>query len=310
MKTDQLMTFLEKGGNIFLVLDSSVSSFMRYFSGQCGVEIAEQNSFVIDHSHFVEGDTDHTVIYSDEVLDNKIIFSKYKKNSKLTFSGIGMKVKQNNYLNVPLLKAESTAYTGLPSHQIIDEPFASGSNILLATAIQGENNGRVTFISSIEMLLNRYTENNLNFLLDISLWGFKQCGILRARDIIHHKADGSQAEIQLKIPEQPDLPETMYPAPEIAPNSLFYRIKDDIIYSVVIEEYLNSKWVPYKANDVQLEFVMLNPYIRTTLECNNGNFSSAFKIPDAYGIYKFHVNYRRTGYTRLSFDTEVMNYLL
>lgn len=68
-------------------------------------------------------------------------------------------------------------------------------------------------------------------------------------------------------------------------------------YSVRIEEWNGKKWVPFVANDVQLEFIMLDPYIRTTLNHdNNGNYRTTFKVPDRYGVFTFKIDYVRKGY--------------
>jgi oligosaccharyltransferase complex subunit beta len=67
-----------------------------------------------------------------------------------------------------------------------------------------------------------------------------------------------------------------------------------------IEELQNGKWVPYQASDVQLEWIMLDPYVRTTLSSDGkGLFSKTFKIPDVYGVFTFKVEYIRKGYSRL-----------
>jgi oligosaccharyltransferase complex subunit beta len=51
---------------------------------------------------------------------------------------------------------------------------------------------------------------------------------------------------------------------------------------------------------------MLNPYIRTYLQGDaNGKFSKTFLTPDIYGIYKFRIQYRRPGYSTLSFSDQV-----
>jgi len=88
-----------------------------------------------------------------------------------------------------------------------------------------------------------------------------------------------------------------------------YRIKDDVVYSVVVEEYDGDQggWKPYVAKDMQLELVMLDPYIRTYLtpDSTTGRFSTQVKIPDAHGVYKFRVMYRRPGYTTLMMNTMV-----
>lgn len=46
-----------------------------------------------------------------------------------------------------------------------------------------------------------------------------------------------------------------------------YRIKDELQYSIDILEFdiKNMKWKPYVANDIQMEYVMMNPYYRLQL---------------------------------------------
>lgn len=36
-------------------------------------------------------------------------------------------------------------------------------------------------------------------------------------------------------------------------------------YSIEIEEYKDGKWQPFGGKDVQLEFVRIDPFVRTTL---------------------------------------------
>jgi oligosaccharyltransferase complex subunit beta len=108
---------------------------------------------------------------------------------------------------------------------------------------------------------------------------------------------------------------------------------------ITIEEYKGGKWVPFVANDIQLEFVRIDPFVRKTLtgkgtlrlclmlqfeadnfitlfcllsHCYNvlscvadGKFSLRFKLPDVYGVYKFQVDYLRMGYSHLFSSTQV-----
>lgn len=74
-----------------------------------------------------------------------------------------------------------------------------------------------------------------------------------------------------------------------------------------------------QAGDVQLEFVMLDPYIRKTLsynkEKNNGEYSTVgmkrcadeqiIRAPDVYGIYKFRLFYQRQGLSLINENTQV-----
>jgi len=97
----------------------------------------------------------------------------------------------------------------------------------------------------------------------------------------------------------------LYPDPEITRNSLVYRIKDDIVYSMIVEEEVNGKWVPFVAHDMQMEFMMLDPYVRKTMtvDASTGRYTANFTAPDSYGIFKFRVLYRRMGYSVLHAET-------
>jgi len=88
-------------------------------------------------------------------------------------------------------------------------------------------------------------------------------------------------------------------------NSLVYRIKDEIRYSMIVEEYKNGGWHDFKADDMQMEFVMLDPYVRKTMQHVKGRFVADFMAPDSYGVFKFRVMYRRTGYSVLHAETQV-----
>lgn len=68
-----------------------------------------------------------------------------------------------------------------------------------------------------------------------------------------------------------------------------------------------NRWVPYDIDDVQLEFVRIDPFVRTLLKNkSNGKYESIFKIPDVYGVYQFKVDYSRIGYTSLYSSTQVI----
>jgi len=84
-----------------------------------------------------------------------------------------------------------------------------------------------------------------------------------------------------------------------------YTIKDEIVYSVQIEEYNGHNWVPFQSNNVQLEFSMLDPYVRIPLKANKtpGLYTATFKAPDVYGVFSFKVDYFELGYSSLSLKT-------
>jgi hypothetical protein len=70
------------------------------------------------------------------------------------------------------------------------------------------------------------------------LWAIICCtGCVDWQNVRHSRADGSSPGTMLKNKEQPNLPVSMYPDPEVAPNALVYHINDDIIYKVDIALY-------------------------------------------------------------------------
>lgn len=105
----------------------------------------------------------------------------------------------------------------------------------------------------------------------------------------------------------------------------------------MIEKLSDGKWVPFDGDDIQLEFVRIDPFVRTFLKRNGrfpapprprfgavfsspscsrhlnvttvsfsgGKYSVQFKLPDVYGVFQFKVDYNRLGYTHLYSSTQV-----
>lgn len=78
------------------------------------------------------------------------------------------------------------------------------------------------------------------------------------------------------------------------------------VYTIEVEKLDQGKWVPFDASDIQLEFVRIDPFVRTTLKRRaDGVFQADFVCPDVYGVYQFKVDYTRVGYTFLHSATQV-----
>ena len=71
-------------------------------------------------------------------------------------------------------------------------------------------------------------------------------------------------------------------------------------------EWSGVNWEPYVADDVQLQFFMMSPYVLKTLSTNKkGLYHTSFKVPDVYGVFQFKVEYQRLGYTSLSLSKQI-----
>lgn len=60
-----------------------------------------------------------------------------------------------------------------------------------------------------------------------------------------------------------------------------FNVGEKIYYQAEIEILQGSEWVPYQTNDLQLEFVMLDPWVRVPLTQQN---STAIYSTDFYVI--------------------------
>lgn len=74
------------------------------------------------------------------------------------------------------------------------------------------------------------------------------------------------------------------------------------VYTTHISKYnaVSSQWEPHSGiQDMQLEFTMLDPHIRTALlpvPGSPGEYSVTFRAPDRHGVFKFVIDYKRKGY--------------
>jgi oligosaccharyltransferase complex subunit beta len=273
--------------------------------------------FSLSPSRSLLNSRQHVTVLAKGTTQAKPILGEFQGKSQahpVIFRGIGQKVAKESILAVPVLFGNPSTYSFFPNKVVSDSPESMGSQTVLVSAIQGRNNARVIVCGSLELFSNSFfgadisgsSSGNRQFAQAISKWGFREAGVLRFRDITHHKKDGTPPDVILHEKERPDLPVTLYPDPEITRNSLVYRIKDDIVYSMIVEEFVNDEWQPFNADDMQMEFVMLDAYVRKIMTADNhGKFSCLFTAPDSYGVFKFRVLYRRLGYSVLHAETQV-----
>lgn len=282
----------ENGGNLIIAGGVYVSDAVREIATECGFRIAPNGALVTDHFHFEQSSNSHTLISSDNFNKDataSVFGGKKPSFSPVLFEGIAHDIDDNhNPLNFRLLTAHSTSYAGGVTDSA-KSVFISGPDTTLVSALQARNNARVLFSGSVELFSNKLFTSKLHdsgkhsgnreFVAEISKWALKERAVLRAQHIQHHRVGEKHA-----------------------PAS--YTIKDELEYSVEIHEWNGEKWVPFKASDVQLEFVMLDPYVRLPMKHDDkGLYSLKFTAPDVYGIFTFRVDYQRLGYSNLLLKT-------
>jgi len=298
LKVEGVTEFIDAGGNVLVAGNSQTGDVLREIASECGFEADEEGNSVIDHLNF-DVDLDdgkHTLIAADpaNLIDSKPIVGDKKSLGPILYEGTGLMVDNENPLVLEILTASSTAYSHNPDEPVIEYPHATGKGTVLVAGLQARNNARVVFAGSIDMLSDKFfnakvssssgkkatKSGNQALAVALASWCFQLSGVLRVKGVDHH-LEG-----------------------EKGPQTVAYTIKDDVVYSIDIEEYSNGKWVPYNGKDVQMEFVRIDPFVRLTLNNQNGHFEGKFKIPDVYGVYQFKVDYVRPGVSRLLSTTQ------
>ena len=129
-------------------------------------------------------------------------------------------------------------------------PLAIGNELVLVAGLQARNNARVVVSGSLAMFSDAFLAGNdaqLEFTKSVILWATKNSGVLRSTDMTHYRVG-----------------ETETPS--------YYTINEQIRFQIKIEELVAGEWVPFDQNDVQVDYHRLDPFVRRTMDNNNGIF--------------------------------------
>jgi len=283
--TAALLAFADNGGSIFIATDTNVGDVLRDVAAEVGMEIDEAGTKVIDHGSFNEelDDGTHTSIsiQPNQLLDApKIVGSK---SGSITFEGVGMKLDESNQLVFPIAVGSPSAYSWYPEEEINEYPLAIGNELVLVAGLQARNNARIVVSGSLAMFSDAFLAGNdaqQEFTKSVILWATKNSGVLRSTDMTHYRVG-----------------ETDTPS--------YYTINEQIRFQIKIEELVAGEWVPFDQNDVQVDYHRLDPFVRRTMDNNNGIFSTEFKLPDTYGVFQFRINYKKIEYTSIELESQL-----
>ncbi|KAF9429476.1 hypothetical protein BGZ76_001235 [Entomortierella beljakovae] len=307
MSAKSVVSFVADGGNVILAGSSELGNTLRELSREFDVEYDNRFTAVLDHFNYDQdlGSEKHdTIVVNRENLAkiNSIVPSD-SLPGPILFHGIAHYANPSNSLLTPILWApkESYSWESVNINEGVDQdPTLSGKDISLASVMQARNNARIAFLGSTELLSDSFFEasaksvggaetpsGNRKFAEELTKWTFQEKSVLEVVSVQHHLVG-----------------ETEEPA--------HYRIKDNMTYTIYLAEYHDGEWHPYSADDVQLELIMLDPYVRKTLDqiplddqSTVGTFTTTIQLPDQYGVFKFTVNYKRPGLTYIESVTTV-----
>lgn len=278
-----LIKYISEGGNLLVAVNEQASETVRSLANEFDIEFDPKGTKVLDKE-------EDGLILTKQIIAPTTIIDKKQLNegrgNGILYRGIGLLPGKVPLLN-RVLTSEKETVSG-DHYQTKDV-----STVDLVASFQTRTSSRVTFSGSLaifsdELWDDTTSKNILNkndneeFVYQLTQWTFQEKSVLKIVDHRHHKEDSFE-------------------------SLEWYRIKDQVVYVIEISEYKDGKWVPYHADDIQLELIMLDPYIRTTLKEEStkddqhhyGRFVSHLKLPDVYGVFTFKVNYKRPGLTYL-----------
>ncbi|OCH90665.1 Dolichyl-diphosphooligosaccharide-protein glycosyltransferase 48kDa subunit [Obba rivulosa] len=253
-------------------------------------------------SHFPERDTPATVIPVNVSHTSPILTPGLPP---VWFSGVPFALGTNPLL-VPILNAppesfatdslgDSDADVVIEASEKGGEGLWAGSQLGLVAGFQPAGGARATWVGGVELFSDEFAtkevssgvkSGNEQFAADIASWTFQESLVLRVDSIDHHRLN------------------------ETAPRE-HYTTNDQIVFTTHISRYnpKTSAWEPYSGiQDLQLEFTMLDPHIRTALPPvpgKPGAYSVTFRAPDRHGVFKFVVDHKRRGWTHLHSSTVI-----
>ncbi|CAO2830310.1 unnamed protein product [Amaranthus hypochondriacus] len=299
LKLDDILDFVDSGHDLILAANVNASNFIRNVASECGADFVDDTeAVVIDHTSFSvsEIDGDHSLIASDNFIKSTAILGKEKIQAPVLFRGIAHSVNAGSSLVLKALSASPAAYSANPNSMLSKPPALMGTSISLVSVLQARNNARVLISGSLDMFSDRFLRSsvqkagtslkyersgNEQYLVELSKWIFHERGHLKAINVKHHKLGESN---------EPSI----------------YRVNDELEYSVEIYEWSGTNWEPYVADDVQVEFYMMSPYVLKTLSNDKrGLYHTSFRVPDVYGVFQFKIEYQKLGYTSLSLSKQI-----
>lgn len=333
MTPKNILEFLNTGGNILLALSgkSSTSSAINSLLLEADIHLSpDRSAVIVDHFNY---DTISAAEKHDVLLLPRP--GPLRPDTKPFFDGEGIlalprvapqTLGSDSVLIAPVLHAPATAYSYNPREEIpaAEDIQATGSQLNAVSVMQARNSARFAVLGSVEALEDKWFSAtvkapggkkiptvNREFAKQLTAWTFKETGVLKVGAIEHHLA-AQDGEFPTEL------------------NPKIYRIKNETVrhsciivqrtiltipqlFSIELSEYVYDKWVPFEvppADDLQLEFTMLSPFHRLSLQPTRRTktstvFSTQFVTPDQHGIFSFRVNYKRPFLTNVEEKHEV-----
>ncbi|GAA5822972.1 hypothetical protein JCM3770_002484 [Rhodotorula araucariae] len=279
---------LESGTNLVLVASPDTPELWRDFAREFEVEFDDRGQHVVDHFNFdpVGDDGSHSLLSVPiDQAPSPFTSSSTRAGPAVLYRGAGHTAGRHPLLS-PVLRARSTAFVADAASAAPPEDLRStGTSIALVSAFQARNNARALFAGSFELfsddLMGRADAGNLAFAGDLLSWVLQKTGQLRVVDLQYREVGSDRPQASYRTGANLELEVTVATTPA------------------------------YTADDLQVEFSMLDPHLRLPLSRtsmpthptdNVTTFEAAFVVPDRHGVFTLSIDHRRPGWSSLRVD--------
>jgi oligosaccharyltransferase complex subunit beta len=208
-----LLDFVNGGGNILLALSANSTTPAAISSLLLELDIhlsPDRTSVVVDHFSFdvSSAGEKHDVLLVPRPKPLRMDVKNYFGGNGILAvpRAVAQSLGNDSPLLAPVLTAPATAYSYNPKEEgeSIEDPFATGGQLALITAMQARNSARFTVLGSLEMLEDKWFDAivknaggkpqktiNKEFAKQLSAWAFKETGVLKVGKIEHYEISGS-----------------------------------------------------------------------------------------------------------------------
>lgn len=276
-----LIRFVDSGRNLFIAASQSYSAYTEKVAESIGVDLLPRTFKTTDHQQAAEGldDGTHTYIHAGGHVSSEYLFGKggAASGNEIVFRGPSASLFKDNELVDAVIWGSGSCYAS--NGRLMGKvPRAAGNGCVLGAGLSTRVGGRAGYFGSFEGLSDAAFEQagagHARKMCGFLRWAVGYAGVLRAVNVRHFSWD-EDGRVKGE-----------------------YRVRDVIRFSVELEQWEGERerWGPYVAEDVQVEFVMMDAWVRKRLVYDgNGSYSADIRVPDQIGVYKFVIEYFRAG---------------
>lgn len=305
LPASKLVSYLDSGRDVFITSGTAgYSAYIDKVAEAFGVDLDDKDNRMIDFQNIlhVENTNDSSSPWIKPGGWAKHVFGE-KMDGDIGFSGVGATLFKDNELVNPIVWGSGSSFgrrrakTGAAT-TMTKVPRVAGAGAVLGAAVGTTMGSRGTWFGSFEALsdemFDQLGKTHESAMTHMVLWSISEYGVLRLGPAMHGRVSDGGVSNAAVVDQTWSSPSE-------------YRVKDkiELAFAVHVWDGGLAQWVTYECDDIQVEFVMMNPWVRTRLSLNDAQsaiYKTHVQVPDQIGVYKVKIEYVRRGVSPILFE--------